>query len=70
MTLRQRATDQFGVVHEIIVGGWSLLTTACLIIGQWEDRDYLADYATMTWNGFDPMPDITCMSCLVHKGRV
>lgn len=68
-TLRERATDQLGVVHEVVVCGWSLLTTRCSMRGQWEDRDFVANVDAMTWNGFDPRPDITCMVCLVREAR-
>lgn len=48
----------------------ALLTTVCRAIAQWEDRDYPGYHnATMTWDGFDPMPDVTCMVCLVKGAR-
>lgn len=69
-TLRERATDKRGIVHEVAAYGWSLLTTRCLIQGQWADRDFATNAEVMTWDGFDPTPEITCMACLVRKGRM
>jgi hypothetical protein len=67
--LRERATDQLGIVHGVVAGGWSLLTTRCGVRGQWVDRDFVATAEAMTWNGFDPKPDVTCMACLVKEAR-
>lgn len=68
--LRERATDRLGIVHEVAACGWSRLTTRCLIQGQWDDRDFARAAQVMIWNESDPMPDVTCMACLVTKGRM
>lgn len=66
---RERATDRLGVVHRVVAGGFSLLTTECGTRGQWEDRDYVTTAEPMVWDGFDPTPDVTCMACLVKEAR-
>lgn len=67
-SLRERATDQRGIVHHVTDLG-SLLTTACGVPGRWEDKNFSTNYAPMVWDGFDPKPDITCMACLVREAR-
>jgi hypothetical protein len=68
-SLRERATDQLGVVHGIVAGGWSLLTTQCGVRGQWVDRDFVATAEAMVWDALSPTPDVTCMTCMVKGAR-
>lgn len=69
-TLRKRATDRHGVVHEVTATAWNLLEARCGIKSRWQDRvrGSFSDNV-MTWDGFDPIPDVTCMACLVAEAR-
>lgn len=68
--LRERATDRLGVVHEVVDASWSLIKTRCGVLSKWQDREAgLFITNVMTWDGFDPMPDVTCMACLVREAR-
>lgn len=69
-SLRERATDRLGVVHEIVDTTWNVLETRCGVKSRWQDRvPGLFSVNVMTWDGFDPMPDVTCMACLVKGAR-
>lgn len=69
-SLRKRATDPLGVVHEVASVSWSLVETRCGIIARWQDRvSVLFNRSTMAWDGFDPTPEITCMACMVKGAR-
>jgi hypothetical protein len=68
--LRERATDHLGVVHEITNTTWSLIETRCGVRSRWRDRVVgLFSNNVMTWDGFDPTPDVTCMACMVKGAR-
>jgi hypothetical protein len=68
--LRERATDRLGVVHEVVDVSWSLIETRCGVKSKWQDRVAgLFITNAMTWDGFDPTPDVTCMACLVREAR-
>ncbi len=68
--LRERATDRLGVVHEVTDMSWSLLETRCGIKSRWDDRVWRRfSNNVMTWDGYDPKPDVTCMVCLVKAAR-
>lgn len=68
--LRVRATDKHGVVHEVIETLWFLMETRCGVRSWWRDRiaSPFSDNV-MTWDGFDPTPNTTCMACLVKETR-
>lgn len=69
VTLRVRATDRFGIVHAV-VDGWINVDTRCEIESKWDGRVVdKFNHNVWTWSGLDPLPDVTCMTCLVLEAR-
>lgn len=70
MTSRERATDRLGIVHSLHEASFAFLETACRIKSRWSDKfPKPFSHNVMTWDGFDPLPDVTCMACLVIEAR-